>query len=215
MNILRRIIDGTTAESIWKRIIWMYASFFLLLVPIAILSYLFLPEGMLRGKHPIISAFELSSNLWISTLQIFGYNLVFTILVIGANLIARQSRLSTERFVPLGYLAFWGITVTFALYLGTWSQEVVTAAPPIHQRFLRLFDIVNHSGLIELTAYLLAATVSFKFTLIYTDGKREVARRSWRDVSLSMSERILLLLAFALVLCGAIIESYGIMQLTG
>lgn len=214
MNFLRRIIHGITDESIWKRIIWMYASFFLILIPITISSYLFLPEGILRGKHPIISAFELSPKVWVSTLQIFGYNLVFTTLVIGANLIARQSRLSPERFVPLGYLAFWGITATTALYLGTWSQEIITAAPPLHQRFFRLFDVVHHSGFIELSAYLLAATTSFKFTLLYTDGKREVARRSWMDVSLSMPERILLLLAFALVLCGALIESYGIIQLT-
>lgn len=208
------MINGVTDESIWKRIIWMYISFCIFLVPITILSYLFLPEGILRGKHPIISALELSPNLWVSTLQVFGYNLIFTVLVIGANLIARQSRLSPERFVPMGYLAFWGITATTALYLETWSQEVVTAAPPLYQRFLRLFDIVHHAGFIELSAYLLAATTSFKFTLLYTDGKREVARRSWRDVSLTASERILFLLALILVLCGAFIESYGIIQLT-
>ena len=98
------MINGVTDESIWKRIVWMYASFFVLLVLTTVLSYFLLPEGILRARHPLISALELSPELWASTLQVFGYNLFFTLLVIGANLIARQSRLSTEQFVPMGYL---------------------------------------------------------------------------------------------------------------
>lgn len=214
LNPLRRMINGVTDGSIWKRIVWMYVSLFVLLVPMTVLSYVLLPEGILRGVHPLISALELSTNLWVSTLQVFGYNLFFTLLVIGANLIARQSRLSTERFVPLGYLAFWGITATIGLYIGTWSQEIITVAPPLCHRFLRIFDIVHRAALWELTAYLLAATTSFKFTLRYTDGKIEVARRSWREVTLTAAEWILFVLAFVLLLCGAFIESYGIIQLT-
>jgi hypothetical protein len=214
MNLLKRIINGVTDESIWKRIVWMYVSFFVLLVLVTVLSYFLLPEGILRGKHPLISALELSPNLGVSTLQVFGYNLFFTLLVIGANLIARQSRLSTERSVPLGYLAFWGITVTSGLYIGTWSQEVISLAPPLCHRLLRIFDIAHRAALWELSAYLLAATTSFKFTLRYTDGTREVARRSWRDVTLTTAEWILFVLAFVLLLCGAFIESHGIIQLT-
>lgn len=213
--LLRSLVEGVTDESVWKRIAWMYGSFFALLVPATVLSYLLLPEGVLRGRHPIISALELSPVLWVCTLQIFVYNLVFALLVVGANLIARQSRLSPKRFIPMGYLAFWGITVTAGLYIGTWSQEVVTAAPPLYQRLLCLFDVLHHAGFIELSAYLLAAATSFKFTLVYTDGKKVVASRSWRDVKLTRSERFLLVLAFLLVLCGAIVESYGIAQVRG
>ena len=214
MNLLRRIINGVTDESIWKRIVWMYTSFFVLLVPTTALSYFLLPEGILRGKHPLISALELSPNLWVSTLQIFGYNLFFTLLIIGANLIARQARLSPDRFMPMGYLAFWGITVTSGLYIGTWSQEVITVAPPLCHRLLRIFDIAHRAALWELSGYLLAATTSFKFTLVCTDGKKVVASKSWRDVTLTRSEMILFALAFVLLLCGAFIESHRIIQLT-
>jgi uncharacterized membrane protein SpoIIM required for sporulation len=213
MNLLRRIINGVIDESIYRRIGWMYASFFLLFVPVTILSYLLLPEGILRGKHPIVSGLELSPSLWTSTLQIFGVNLITIFLIIGANLFAHQ--FSKEQSVPLGYFAFWWIIVRAALYLGTWSQEVVTVAPPLYYRFLRLFDIVHHAGLLELSAYLLAATASFKFTLWYTDGKKLVASRNWRDVTLTTSEKILLVPTFVLVLLGAFVESYGIIQLTG
>jgi hypothetical protein len=215
MNFLRALIVGVTDECVWKRIGWMYASFFLLLIPVFVLSNFLLPEGILRGKHPIIKALELSPVLWISTLQIFGYNLIFSSLVIGANIFARKSRVCPERFIPLGYLAFWGLPVTIALYMWTWSQDVVTVAPPLHQRFLRLFDIVNRGGFWELSGYLLLASTSFKFTLHYIDGKREVAGKSWRDVSMTASEKILLALAFVFVLCGALIESYGIIALAG
>jgi uncharacterized membrane protein SpoIIM required for sporulation len=207
------VVEGVTDESVWKRIAWLYASFFALLAPVAVVSYLLLPEGVLRGRHPIISALHLSPILWVCVLQITAYNLLFALLVVAANLIARQSRLSPRRFIPTGYLAFWGITVTAALYLGTWSQEVVTPAPPLHQRLLGLFDVLHHAGLIELSAYLLAAATSFKFTLVYTDGKKVVASRGWRHVELTPCERVLLLLAFLFIVSGAIVESYAIAQL--
>ena len=101
MNPFKKIIDGTVDDNIYKRIGWMYLSFFLIYIPIIILSYFLLPDGILRGKHPIVSALELSPNLWVSTLQIFGYNLVPTSLIIGASLIAQTSRVSKEKFVPL------------------------------------------------------------------------------------------------------------------
>jgi hypothetical protein len=156
MNVLRRIINGVTDESVYKRIGWMYASFLLLFVPVTILSYLLLPEGILRRKHPIISRLEFSPNLWTSTLQIFGYNLILTFLIIGANLLANQSRHSREQFVPVGYLLFWVQTGLFAVYLGTWSLEVASVPPPLYRRLLRIFDIVHHAGLLEFSAYLLA-----------------------------------------------------------
>lgn len=215
MNFLRALIVGVMDECAWKRITWMYASFSLVLIPALVLSYFLLPEGILRGKHPNVKVLELSPVLWISTLQIFGYNLILTLLTVSANLFARQSRICRDKFVPMGYLAFWGITITIALNLGTWSQKIVTPAPPLLHRLIRLFDIVHRDGLWELSGYLLAATTSFKFTLIYTDAKRVIASRDWRDVTLTETEKILFALAFILLMCDAFIESYGIIALAG
>jgi uncharacterized membrane protein SpoIIM required for sporulation len=215
MNLLRKITEGVTDESIYKRIGWMVVSFFLLYVSVTVLSYYLLPEGILRGKHPIISRLQFSPHVWVSTLQIFGYNLVPTTLVIAGNLLAQQSRWVKERFVPIGYTAFWGLTILFAVITGSWSFDVVTTAPPLPYRLVRMLDILHHSGLLEFSAYLLAAVVSFKFTLWYSDRKKIIASRKWRDVNLTQSEKVFLILAFVLLFCGAYIESHGIIQLTG
>jgi len=213
MNPLRKITDGVTDENIYRRIGWMYLSFFLLYASVTMLSHYLLPEGILRGKHPIISRLEFSPNLWVSMLQVFGYNLIPTFLIIGANLLAQESRLSKGRFVPVGYTAFWGLTVLFAILVGTWSFEA--AVPPLHYKLVRIFDIFHHAGLLEFSAYLLAAVTSFKFTLWYSDGKKIVASRKWKDVKLTRPEKTSLILAFVLLLCAAFVESPGIIQLTG
>jgi hypothetical protein len=214
MILLKRMVNGITDENIWKRISWMYASFFILLLSVMILSYFLLPDGFMRGKHPF-TGFQLSSGLWVSTLQIFAYNLIFTLLTISANLFARKSRVCPENFKPLGYLAFWGVTMTTAIYMGTWSQEIVTSAPSLPHRFLRFLDIIHQGGLWELSGYLLAATASFRFTHMYTNGKNDVARRNWRDVFLTTPEKVLFTFAFILLLRGAYIESNGIVQVKG
>jgi len=213
VNPLRKITDGVTDENIYKRISWMYLSFFLLYASVTMLSHYLLPEGILRGKHPIISALEFSPNLWISMLQIFGYNLIATLLIIGANLLAQEYRLSKGKFVPIGYTVFWALTVLFAAVVGTWSFE--TAAPPLHYKVVRIFDVFHHAGLLEFSAYLLAAVASFKFTLWYSDGKRIIASRKWKGIKLARSEKACLMLAFVLLFCAAYVESPGIIQLTG
>ena len=184
---LRTIIKGVTNRNAWQRILWMYVSFFLLLVAVAILSFYLLPEGILREKHPLIG-FELSAILWLSTLQIFGYNLVFTKLIMTANLFARQSRIYPEKYASSGYLAFWGFTITMALYMGTRSQEIITPAPPLLHRFIRLFYICHHAGFWEISGCLMAASTSYRFTPIFTDGGKVIARKSWRDVIMTSSD---------------------------
>lgn len=215
MNLLRTITNGITNENIYKRIGLMYAAFCGIFFPTIIASYYLLPEGFLRGKHPLISQVELSSDLLTSTLQIFGYNLIPTGLIIAANLIAQQSRTDEDKFIPVGYTALWVITVLFALYTGTWSFEVVTAAPPLQDRLLRVFDIFHRSGLLEFSAYIFAAATSYKFTRWYSDGKNIIRSRSWADVRLDRTEKVILVLAFVLLFCAALIESNAIVQLAG
>lgn len=202
-------------KCIWKRITWRYASLFLLLVPVFVFSYFRLPEDSLRGKHPIAKVLELWPVSGISNMQIFGYKLIFCLLIMGTHIFARRSRVCPEKFVPLGYLAFWGLTATAALYMGTWSRDIISISPPLHQRFLRLFDSIHRGGFWELSGYLILTSTSFRYTLPYIDEKREVARGYLQDVTMTNSEKILFVLGFVFILCGAFIESYGIIQSTG
>jgi len=214
INPFKKIINGVVDDNVYKRIGWMYVSFLLIFISVTILSYFLLPDAFLRGKHPIVSRLEFSPTLWIPTLQIFGYNLIPTSLIIGANLIAHKYRISNEKFVPIGYIAFLSLITIAALYNGTWSFEVVTEAPSLFFRLVSTFDVFHRSGFSELSAYLLAATVSFKFTLWYSDGKKIIKGKKLKDIKLATSEKIIFILVFILLFCGAFIESYRIIQLT-
>ena len=213
MNWLKRITRGTVDESIFKRIGWMCISFFLLFYLTLVLSYFLLPEGILRGKHPLINNLTLSAQLWISTLQIAGYNLMPVFLIICGNLIAQKSKSIEDIFVPIGYLALRVLIIIYAMVLGTWSFDVVTTAPSLFERIVHIFDVSRHSGILEFTGYILAATSSFKFTLWYSDGKKIVASKKLSDIDTTIVERIILLVAFVFILLGAIVESYNIILL--
>lgn len=215
INPFKKIINGIVDDNIYKRIGWLYAFFFLIFISVTILSYFLLPHALFRGVHPIVSRLEFSSTIWISTFKIFGYNLIQTSLIIGANLIAQKFRILNNKFIPIGYFAFLGIIIIAALYNGTWSFEVVTEAPSLYLRLVSTFDVFHRSGLLELSAYLLAAAVSFKFTLWYSDGKKIIKSKNLRNIKLSISEKIIFILVFVLLFCGASIESYRIIQLTG
>jgi hypothetical protein len=210
MNPLARIVRGVTHENVFRRVGWLYVSFALLFVPVTITSYYVLPEGILRGRHPIIRALEFSPKVWLSTLQITAYNLIPTALILAANLLAQRSRFAEERFVPIGYTAFWGLTVFYAVVLGTWSFEVVTPAPPLGRRLLRVLDVTHRAGLLEFSAYLLAAATSFKFTLWLSDRRQVIASRKWDEIRLTGAEQVLLALAFVLLLGAAFVESRAI-----
>jgi uncharacterized membrane protein SpoIIM required for sporulation len=192
----------------------MTASFFLLYVPVTALSYFLLPEGVLRGKHPIISRLHFSSQVWIATLQIFGYNLIPTALIIAGNLLAQESRLVKKRYVPIGYTAFWGLTALWGVVAGSWSYNVAVAGPPLLQRYWRLFDVLHHAGLLEFSAYLVAAAASFNLTLWYSDRRKIVRTRRWSEVALSGMEKSLLMMVPVLLFCAAFVESRAIAQLS-
>jgi hypothetical protein len=105
---MKRLINGITSDNVYRRIGWMYVSFLLLFLLVNVISHFLLPQGFLRGKHPLVSALRLSPNLWVSTLQIFGYNLIVTSLILGSSLLAEQSRICKDRFIPMGYILFLG-----------------------------------------------------------------------------------------------------------
>ncbi len=213
MHLFRTLVNGVTDQKIGKRIFWLYVTFFGIFLFAIIIGYFILPEGFLRGKHPIVAHLDLSPDLLISMLQIFGYNVIPTVLIMASSLIAQQSRVNRDRFIPVGYWAFWGLVSLLGIYTGTWSFEVVTAAPPLGARLLQVFDIVHHSGLLEISAYLLAAAVSYRFTLWYSDRKKVVRSRKREEIKLAKSEWLCLVLVILLLICAAFIETYNIIQL--
>lgn len=78
MRLIKKVLIGTLDDNVFKRISFLFISFLIIFYVSMISSYIILPEGILRGKHPIVNLLEFSPNIWISTLRIFSYNLIFT-----------------------------------------------------------------------------------------------------------------------------------------
>lgn len=212
MPLIKWITKWITDDRIYIRVVSMYISFFLTYYVALVGSYFLLPEGIFRGKHPIISRIELSDNPYVLTFQIFSYNLVPSFLIIGANLLAQQSKLVKEKSIPIGYTAFFSLTVLFGMITGTWSFDVVTAAPSLGSRVFRLLDIAHNSGLLEFSGYLLLAVTSFRFTLWYSDRKKIIRSRSWKEVELPTFEKVIFASGFVILLIAALVEAQGIIQ---
>ena len=213
-RLVERILLGTLEPRPWRRFAWLCLSFFSLFYLSAILSFVVLPDGFLRGRHPLVSSWTTAPDLWRSTLQIFGYNLMPTGVVVGGNLFASPSRLARGRLLPQGYLALWALAILTGAYLGSWSFEVVTPAPPFWQRLVRPLDIVHHSGFIELTGYILAATASARWARLRGRGLPADPALPGGP-GLTPAERAFFLFALALIATGAWVESRAILEVTG
>ncbi|HEY8531906.1 MAG TPA: hypothetical protein VIL08_06625 [Limnochorda sp.] len=214
MRLLKRIFAGTLDPHPWRRFGWVWLSFFVFFFLSVIVSFLVLPEGFLRGKHPIIRSLELSPVVWIAALQIFAYNLMPTAVVAWGNLYVAPSRLVGGRLMPQGYLALWALALYTGAILGSWSFELVTApGPPLWLRMLRMLDITRRSGLLELTGYVAVAAASARWSRV-RDGHRVVSALGGRT-SLQAAEWGLLVLGLALVATAAMVESRSIVEVTG
>jgi len=212
MRIIKKILKGTLDGNVFKRILFLFISFLAIFYITLIISYLLLPEGFLRGKHPVVNMLELSPNVWISTLQIILYNLVFIVILILSSLIAEKSKILSNKYVPVSYITFWGLMLLLGIIMGTWSFELSRPPETFIQRLLCTFDIYHHSGLLEILAYLFITSVSYKFTLWYSDGKKILSSRKLWEIQLSKNEKIILACAFFLLFLSAFIESYWIGQ---
>lgn len=212
MKVIKRILLGAINDNVFKRIGWLYISFFLIFYIFMLSSFFLLPEGILKGKHPLINLLDTPHNLWASTIQMFTYNLIPTFLLMASSLIAQQSKLINGKFIPISYYAFWALILNFGVILGTWSFYSNKPAETLFQRIFHTFDIYHNSGLIEITAYILVVAVSYRFTLWYSDGKNIVSSRKIKEINLKKEEKVILLLAFLLLFIGALIESYWLVK---
>ena len=135
-----------------------------------ILSYLFLPEGLLRGRS---AAQALAGNdlaggsVWLEWLRLLAINLGALFLSIIAPNLFR-----TEKDYTLGFTSTTLIAVVFGITLGTDSFSL-----PMGGKMLPTLAILGSSGLYEIIAYVLAAaaTVSIsRYRLVGSGLKQKV-----------------------------------------
>ena len=166
-----------------------------------ILSYLFLPEGLLRG-HSAAQALAgndlAGGSVWLEWLRLLAINLGALFLSIIAPNLFR-----TKKNYPLGFTSTTLIAVVFGITLGTDSFSL-----PMGGKMLPTLAIFGSSGLYEIIVYVLAAaaTVSIsRYRLVGSGLKQKVEVIAPPKTEWVIRERLIgVILAMALlaIACG-------------
>ena len=208
--MLNRIKRNLTSDNVALRIVTTYISFLIIFFAITLVSYYLLPQGLLLSKHPLQN-WDTSPSLVISSLQILSYNLLSIVVILLANTLSWRKN-KEDCFIPFGYLAFFAQITMNAVVLGTWSFLIVTEAVSLLYRLIGIFDILHRAALWEMSGQLFILCATTKISLIICDGK-ETKKKSWRTIKLSKHEIIVISIGLTLMLIGAIIEGYSIINL--
>lgn len=208
--MINNIKKNLTSSNLVLRIVTTYICFLLIFFTVTIVSYYLLPEGLLRNKHPLQN-WSTSPNILVSAVQILSYNLLSVVVILFANIFSWRTN-KAHSFMPLGYLAFFAQITINAVVLVTWSFSVVAEAVPLLYRLIGIFDLVHRAALWEMSGQLFILCATVTISLIITDGK-ETTRKSWKTIKLSKQEIFAFGIGLILMLTGAFIESYSILQL--
>lgn len=196
-----------SSNSMKERICWAAILFLLLFFGLTIISYFFLPEGLLKNKNPLQS-WETSDNTIVLALQIFFYNLLSVLVIVLGSLFGTKKEWETNYF-SLGYLAFFTMICINGAVLGTWSFSVESEPVPLPGRILRTFDLAHRAGLWEMTGQLLITCSIAHIATVLTSGKNTIVKKI-RDIRLLRPERTALIIGITLILIGAVVESTSI-----
>jgi hypothetical protein len=120
-------------------------------------SYLLLPEGILRGRTAaqVLAGNDLAGgSVWLEWFRLFAINLGIMLLVM-----ILPNTLRTEGDYPLGYSTITLVAAIFGVTLGTNSFALSLGGklPPT-------MAIFGSSGLYEIAAYVLATTATISIT---------------------------------------------------
>lgn len=202
------MLNGITDYDVLKRIGSMYVIYFLLLYSVILLSYFILPDGMLKGMNPLVKALNLSPDLLTAAMQIFLYNMIFIIIILICGLLAEELPICRGSYLPLSYSVLLIQVIIYGIIIGTWSFEMVSGTKP------GLYGILTRpftgAGLLEFSAYILMACVSFSITKWFSNRKTIVKSRPWSKIRLNAVEWAIFALSFIILFLGALCEAYNI-----
>jgi len=173
-----------------------------------VLSYLFLPQGLLRGENPGATT-GYAGSITREFLWLFGWNVGVSLIAVGANTLRSVN-------TPMGYVievvqapwygAVWG---TGSLAIGTGERIAPSLAV-----------LVERSGPMEITA-IVAIVVATRGVLLWHQEsgprwKEEFVRvQSPRDWSLTRRESALLVGGYLLLAVACYREAVAIAQVAG
>ncbi len=199
-------------ENLWVRFGSLLGMVLLVLFGAWMLSYLFLPEGILRGRtaaHALAGDDLLGGSIWLEWLRILAINMaVMFLMMIAPNVI------QNENGYPFGYTTAILTALIFGVVLGTDSFSISQGG-----KLAPTLAIFGRSGVYEISAYALAAaaTVSIsKYRLVGKWPRQTVEKITPQAAQSMIQERTLgVLLAVALLAAACGWESYRIAQALG
>ena len=177
---------------------------------VAAVSCLLLPEGSFKNANPLWN-WQVSADPLTGAAQIFGFNLLFTAVVVGGNLFAKCGAHSRV-YLPYGYLVLAALFVIYGLMIGTWSFQMAAGSLPFADRIRRMFDLREASGLLELASFCCTAAATANIALVRVRG-REVTAARLRDIRLTRGEAALLAAGILALFAAAWIEANSIARL--
>ncbi|MFA1612582.1 hypothetical protein [Halobellus rubicundus] len=173
-----------------------------------ILSYSFLPQGLLRGGNPVASA-DYAGSVPKEFLTLFGWNVAVSLIAVAANTLRSVN-------TPLGYVIQVVQTPRYGAVWGTGSLAIGTGERIVPS----LTVIVERSGPMEITAFV-AFVVATRGVMLWHQKsgprwKEEFERvRSPRDWSLTRREWALLVGGYLLLAIACYREAAAIAQVAG
>lgn len=207
MGYLRQRLSS---NSLRERLSFTILLFIVLFFGIMTISYFLLPEGILKNKNPLQN-WETSDNTVILTLQIFFYNMLSVLMIALASLFGKKKE-TEANYLSVGYLVLFAQICINGIVVGTWSFSLGGEAIPFFGRIIRTFDLAHRAGLWEMMGQLLITCSLAHISIVLTSGKDTITRKI-KSIHLKRSEAFVLIVGFALMAAGAVIESIAINSL--
>ena len=205
MDVFKRYL---LHERLLIRSIALFGIVVVIFVSVWEFSYLFLPEGLLRGRSlgAVLAGTDLAAgSVLVEWLRIFTINLGVMLLGVVAPNVLR-----TEHDYPLGYKTVVILAIIYAVILGTDSFTLSQGGkmPPS-------LAVLGRSGPYEIAAYILAATATHSIAKYRLKGRwpkqTSEAIVSNHIFRLAREQWIGLVLAIAILLVSNAWEAYRIM----
>jgi hypothetical protein len=157
---MKKYINEKLGEkSIIVRFMTLYIISLILFVLSWTISYLFFPEGIIRGIGilPGMAGMEASETLIKEFLTIVGLNSLGWVLILIGNYILKVKNFSFGYLIPIAWMIMYGIV------LGTNSFSI-----SIGQKMAPSFSVLGRSGLYEMMAGVLFAVSTDFITANYS-----------------------------------------------
>lgn len=191
-----------------RRFFGISLTFFFAFYIAVIISHLFLPEGILRGKNTG-DIFTTSLNIWISSLQIFSWNMISVVVLFAANLFAYR-RNEFEPFISYGILSMIVWALIDGVTLGTNSFGIQRENMDLWNKLINTFDLINRAGMWEFLGLNCIASVFQQKSIVLTTKKTTITRKLY-DLKITHMDILFFILGLLLMIVGAFIESASIL----